>query len=214
LFKSFESYQISIRCSECNKVFNCPANLASHKRWHRPNTNKCEPKPVNTNEIKHEKCENQTIKNQEHNIIEPNDSLFRRYELTRNPCSSFGFADNFLSHFLLKPFNEYMLYSSRLMNTEEPNVSKSNFNNEINRDNELCGVQSNFIESPSNSNDYLTQMYSNYLASVFTIKHPTNSQINNTNLSSLSTNDGDQFAAKQLNESAFFNQSNRFQFYK
>ena len=24
------------RCVECEKVFNCPANLASHKRWHRP----------------------------------------------------------------------------------------------------------------------------------------------------------------------------------
>ncbi|KAI6213837.1 C2H2-type domain-containing protein [Aphelenchoides besseyi] len=24
------------RCPECVKVFNCPANLASHRRWHRP----------------------------------------------------------------------------------------------------------------------------------------------------------------------------------
>ena len=24
------------RCSECDKSFNCPANLASHKRWHKP----------------------------------------------------------------------------------------------------------------------------------------------------------------------------------
>ena len=24
------------RCSECDKIFNCPANLASHKRWHKP----------------------------------------------------------------------------------------------------------------------------------------------------------------------------------
>ena len=23
-------------CPECDKVFNCPANLASHRRWHRP----------------------------------------------------------------------------------------------------------------------------------------------------------------------------------
>uniref|UniRef100_A0A182RQ13 C2H2-type domain-containing protein n=1 Tax=Anopheles funestus TaxID=62324 RepID=A0A182RQ13_ANOFN len=27
---------IEYRCSECDKVFNCPANLASHKRWHKP----------------------------------------------------------------------------------------------------------------------------------------------------------------------------------
>ncbi|CAH8462072.1 unnamed protein product [Schistosoma haematobium] len=24
------------RCPECDKVFNCPANLASHRRWHKP----------------------------------------------------------------------------------------------------------------------------------------------------------------------------------
>ncbi|CAO1433118.1 unnamed protein product [Diamesa hyperborea] len=29
---------IEYRCSECDKVFNCPANLASHKRWHKPRT--------------------------------------------------------------------------------------------------------------------------------------------------------------------------------
>lgn len=27
---------IEYRCSECDKVFNCPANLASHRRWHKP----------------------------------------------------------------------------------------------------------------------------------------------------------------------------------
>ncbi|CAD5232012.1 unnamed protein product [Bursaphelenchus xylophilus] len=27
------------RCPECDKVFSCPANLASHRRWHRPKTN-------------------------------------------------------------------------------------------------------------------------------------------------------------------------------
>ncbi|KHJ95296.1 zinc finger, C2H2 type [Oesophagostomum dentatum] len=24
------------RCPECDKIFSCPANLASHRRWHRP----------------------------------------------------------------------------------------------------------------------------------------------------------------------------------
>ncbi|KAH8271280.1 hypothetical protein KR018_005636 [Drosophila ironensis] len=27
---------IEYKCSECEKVFNCPANLASHRRWHKP----------------------------------------------------------------------------------------------------------------------------------------------------------------------------------
>ncbi|XP_051899999.1 insulinoma-associated protein 1-like [Pristis pectinata] len=28
--------QVEYRCSECSKVFGCLANLASHRRWHRP----------------------------------------------------------------------------------------------------------------------------------------------------------------------------------
>lgn len=27
---------VEYRCAECDKVFNCPANLASHRRWHKP----------------------------------------------------------------------------------------------------------------------------------------------------------------------------------
>lgn len=27
---------IEYRCDSCDKVFNCPANLASHRRWHKP----------------------------------------------------------------------------------------------------------------------------------------------------------------------------------
>jgi uncharacterized C2H2 Zn-finger protein len=27
---------VEYRCPECEKRFNCPANLASHRRWHKP----------------------------------------------------------------------------------------------------------------------------------------------------------------------------------
>ena len=27
---------VEYKCPECDKTFNCPANLASHRRWHKP----------------------------------------------------------------------------------------------------------------------------------------------------------------------------------
>lgn len=28
--------RVEYRCHECSKAFSCPANLASHRRWHKP----------------------------------------------------------------------------------------------------------------------------------------------------------------------------------
>lgn len=62
---------IEYRCSECDKVFNCPANLASHKRWHKP-------KPPNEKKISSENVE--TDHNEKE--TEENDDKF--------PCTDCG----------------------------------------------------------------------------------------------------------------------------
>ena len=83
-------------CPECDKVFNCPANLASHRRWHRPRdhiTTKRKKDSVNVYPAKHQPKHSATLPN---SFIPVEKSSALSFGMTSPQCTLCG--EKFVSH--------------------------------------------------------------------------------------------------------------------
>ncbi|CAI2724780.1 unnamed protein product [Schistosoma spindalis] len=169
------------RCPECDKVFSCPANLASHRRWHKPKSE------INYDQITRENHSSFSISNNykyltenkyyNHNSkkLTTNSKLLNKSihlnNISKNKLNSMIFHHNqknqynqlmINSNYIKKPtftvqailensFNNDYKIHDNINTKTILNFNKTNINIESSKS--INGIESNYIESNLSTND-------------------------------------------------------------
>ncbi|CAH8454286.1 unnamed protein product [Schistosoma turkestanicum] len=167
-------------CEICGKVFNCPANLASHQRWHKPRINNnhkniCTTKLINNKRIATTDKLQNSIKNSNYSInnhvtcsLKPNSSST---ELDRQQSSIYS---EHINH-VFKTSKHY-----RISNDEKVyNVSSQQFNDPSSH---------HFITNETNVITNITTTTTTTTTTTAATVHHSNSSLSNKNTSSKQIN--------------------------
>ena len=141
---------VEYRCPECEKVFNCPANLASHERWHKPNVKSSVTETNGDTKV----CVKGTVK------IEKSDSLvdIDNYSnsISSNDSSLITNQSLFSCQYCTKKFRRQAYLKKHVYSLH--NNSNSNNNDNINNTNTATNNNDNNNNNNNNS-CYTTNSY-------------------------------------------------------
>jgi len=118
---------VEYRCPECEKRFNCPANLASHRRWHKPRS---EMSKTSNND-----------NNNSSNNNNSNNNISKLEEGNKHSCKS--------CHKVFRKPQSLSKHIARLHSNNNNNDNDNNINNVINGNNDNNVESSKEVDSMS-----------------------------------------------------------------